>query len=63
LIALTLKKTRAARLRIVVMMATKLASSLSRLSSRLTNALWRNLAATKPSAISPRKAASPRMEM
>jgi hypothetical protein len=63
LIALIAKKTSAATLRIVVMIATKLASSLKRLRNRLTTPLWRNLAQINPRPRRPTKAAIPRREM
>ena len=48
LIALTVKKTSAATLRIVVMIATKLASSLKRLRKRRTTPLWKTWRQTNP---------------
>ena len=63
LIALTKKKTSAAKPRIVVMMAARLLSILKRLSSRLTKLPWRNLATINPSAIRLKKAMRPRTEI
>ena len=56
---MTVKKTSAARLRIVVTIATKFASSLSRLNKRLTKALWKIFASDQADDEKPDKGDQP----